>query len=103
MMTDKIPYITHSGIEYRAALPYCYYDKNRHKLVRRVISAYTIDDIKLLYGDLDEWDTPDGQSYAWHFEEVTLYRQYSSPYRTVWKVEIDVPQRKRFILFLMVC
>jgi glycosidase len=90
---DNIPLATF-GIEHKAALPYCYYDKIKHKIVLRVISLYTVNNIKLLWGDPYKGDKADGQ-YVWHFEETVLYQQFSGPYQTVWKAEIDVPPRKR--------
>jgi neopullulanase len=87
MTADQAPVLMH-----KAALPYCCCDKSGQKITLRVLCSGDVDEIFLLYGDPYHWENG-----RWCFAEYGMYRQYTaeSAGPGVWKIEIDVPPRKR--------
>jgi glycosidase len=93
-----VPVLTH-----KASLPYCCYDKRSQKIILRVIAVGDIDTITLLHGDPSKWDLPPGAAPAdktakwiWSFAEDPLEVQYvPAAAGQVWKIEIDLPGRRR--------
>ncbi|MDR2149334.1 MAG: glycoside hydrolase family 13 protein [Spirochaetaceae bacterium] len=98
MMTNLIS----SSIEHKAALPYCYYDSTTKTIVLRVITTgeqasgeQEIGALKLIYGDPHEWEKGAERVYVWRFQEKPLYPQSIGASKTVWQVEIPLPQQRR--------
>jgi glycosidase len=89
--------IIFSGIEHKAALPYCYYDSSTQTIVLRVVSSgiKAIQSISLLYGDPYQWDKEEEQVYVWRFQETPLHQHFSGIQKTAWKTEIAVPKQRR--------
>jgi glycosidase len=82
--------------EHRPSLPYCYYDKYRKKVVLRLVSSADVFHAALVYGDPFETvrDSP-GSSWVWRREKTDLEKQYGDTERIVWRVELEMPRRRR--------
>jgi glycosidase len=89
-MSEHLPVFEH-----RAALPWCYYDKKRNKIVLRLLCSADAETAVLLWGDPYDWYHSDKNIRQWRFTETVLYRQFAGINRNTWKVEIDIPPFKR--------
>ena len=82
------------AIEHRAAMPWCYYDKSRKKIVLRLKCSSDVQAIKLLYGDPYRLNHS-AAIHQWDFAEAELQKQFCGTSNCVWKIELDVPHSKR--------
>ncbi|MDR3336124.1 MAG: glycoside hydrolase family 13 protein [Treponema sp.] len=81
---------------HNAALPYCYYDLKGGKVVLRLISEGEITGAFALYGDPYDYTRTGGEE-LWQYEEAPLSRQYTGAGKTVWRVELAIPRRRRLM------
>jgi neopullulanase len=96
-MADKVPALRHS-----AALPYCYYDQYRNKLVFRVFTSRNCLRLSIIYGDPYDY-TKTGTGVAWNHAELPLTIRYDGGETflggdltpRVWRCELAMPQWRR--------
>ncbi|MDR0643332.1 MAG: glycoside hydrolase family 13 protein [Treponema sp.] len=75
-------------------LPWRYFDVRRQKIVIRLISTPDIRNIELLYNDPFDY-VQRGAEWIWRYETTSLSRQFSGGSALMWRVEIDIPPRRR--------
>jgi glycosidase len=90
-MDARFPWVLHE-----AALPYCYYDTSLEKVTLRVVASAEVSRIAALYGDPYDYEKdPETEAYQWIYGEQELYPQYAGAGPQVWRVELDIPFRRR--------
>ncbi|GMO31583.1 MAG: glycoside hydrolase family 13 protein [Termitinemataceae bacterium] len=85
------------GVQHKASLPYCCYDKIRNVIDLRLVAPNEIEEVVLIYGDPYDYGEPGDQNDGcWQFSELPLYRQFEGVSdKTVWKIELAVPPLRR--------
>jgi glycosidase len=97
-MLGKIPALKHS-----AALPYCYYDQEKEKLIFRVCTPRSCDGLSILYGDPYDYARSSGAGVVWQYREQALSIHYDAGEAScaggetpqVWRGELALPRWRR--------
>ena len=92
-MVNRVPALRHS-----AALPYCYYDQYRNKLIVRVLTSRSCLGLSIIYGDPYDY-TKTSTDPAWNHAELPLTIRYDGDATfggnltpRVWRCELAIPQ-----------
>jgi len=89
------------GFEHRSALPWRCYNKNRKKLIFRILCPEDTESVCLVWGDPYDW-RKSGNDTKWHCNETIMCRQRHVKDRDTWKIEIDPPEWKRLKYFFKI-
>jgi glycosidase len=92
-MKKNVPLARH-----QAALPYCYYDKARDRVVICLAVSGRVEKVSILYGDPHVYapraEDPDAP-WAWQYAEAALGRRYAGMDESSWMIELALPPWRR--------
>jgi 1,4-alpha-glucan branching enzyme len=86
------------SVLHRPELPWCYYDRERNRIILRLLAPGEVKAAFLVYGDpYDNALDRDGVR-RWKTAEAAMTRQYAGAGPgSVWRIEAEVPPRRRLM------
>jgi glycosidase len=84
------------SINHKAALPYCYFDIYRNKIIVRIIASKNITGVSILYGDPYNFVKQYGID-IWQYHKKPLYQQFTGAAKNTWRLELELPPWRRLM------
>ncbi|GHU31736.1 alpha-glycosidase [Spirochaetia bacterium] len=79
-------------VRHAVALPYCYFNRYRGKVILRVLSGPEVEAVSVIYGDPFDFSTGDR---TWQSTEIPMQQQYEGTSQCAWRVEFTAPRSRR--------